>query len=487
MDGIRTDSLHLFKTDSLTEDTELKVETFDITPLFELRLTAGKGFGLFATQAIPRGTCIVEEPALITIPASVSQNDPERAIHIIQALGPLSRDQLDPYTGLHYNIRSVNSFLRAAIRTYLISKQYTGDALKAAVKVHTTMAAIFNTDCVAMGEDGKLGSGIFQHFSRANHSCTPNVENCFNTITGCEMLHTVRDIDEGEEITVTYIDQLYRPADERQHALRRWEFECECEACEGPKAMASVRRRRRVEEIHRVFDRVEGKSSSWFWQPVRMPRSATEKIQLAEELVMLLREEGLVGMPLAQAYRRCSKYGLEAGQGLKSLEYARSAVEVEQTSIGTVMKLPENAEAWLRLLEEMAGSGDRRFRAERERMRLESERVRKMEEKEAARQAERIELERKSEEKQRIEALPEGKRRKEVMKTAVKKGRRVVRASAERSGLAAVDVDRCLAGLGGEETLAWAEKLQGVTAVSEFRKALDEQPRNGHRANGSGF
>ncbi|TKA64448.1 hypothetical protein B0A55_09894, partial [Friedmanniomyces simplex] len=148
-------------------------------------------------------------------------------------------DQFDAYTSLHYNTRSVNSSMRAAIRTYRISKQYTGNARKTAVNEYITKAAILNTNCVAMGKDGKLGSGIFLHFSRANHSCTPNVENCFNTITGCEMLHAVRKIARGEEITVTYTDQLHRPAEVRQYALRKWEFECECEACEGLKATAT--------------------------------------------------------------------------------------------------------------------------------------------------------------------------------------------------------------------------------------------------------
>ena len=60
-------------------------------PLLELCLTSNKGFGLFATQDIKRGTCILSEAPLIVLPSrdKVSYHDLQARL---AALGPSKRD-----------------------------------------------------------------------------------------------------------------------------------------------------------------------------------------------------------------------------------------------------------------------------------------------------------------------------------------------------------------------------------------------------------
>ncbi|KAK5696610.1 hypothetical protein LTR97_007913 [Elasticomyces elasticus] len=508
MDGIRIDSVHSSEASDTTSDhdndNDNDNDSLSTSNLFELRLTSTKGFGLVATKDIPRGTCVTSELPLFALPPTVSHNGPERALAILRALQRLTASQLDAYTALHYNARSVNSPMREAIRTHLLSKQYTESTLETAVKDNIIKVAIFNTNCVSMGENSSLGSGIFLNFSRANHSCTPNVENCFNTVTGCETLYAIREIEENAEITVSYIDQLYLPIEERQHALRRWEFKCDCAACEGPEAEESAHRRRKIEGLTEVFARLEKKPRPASSSPlrVRMPKSVSEKSEFAEDLVTLLKEEGLVGMPLAYALRWASKYGLEAGKCLAALEFARQAVEVEQTCAGNVMKLPDSAEAWLNKLESMAASDDKRFKAERERARKEQEKERIKNEKEEAKrekdEAKLLEKEawqkKKAEEVSQMalwvaeaarlkrereisesEAKVDAKKKKEAAKTALKKARRVVRTGAEKTEIADLDIERLLAALGAEETVALAEKLSELQGESEVWKILHEE------------
>lgn len=251
MDGICIDSAVATETSSLDRPDLPERIAPEISALFELRLTSTKGYGLFAIKHIPRGTCVIEEPALIAIPADVAKNGPKRATAILQGIETLSPEQLDAYNSLHLNASSVDPNMRAAIRTYLVRKQYTGTTLEMAFKEHFKMAAIFNTCAVNIN---KVGSAVTLNYSRCNHSCTPNVANCFNTVTNCEMLHAVTDIYKGEELTTTYIGDLHRPTEVRREELTDWGFVCRCEACEGPSTAASAKRRRQMSVIYGVLD-----------------------------------------------------------------------------------------------------------------------------------------------------------------------------------------------------------------------------------------
>lgn len=76
--------------------------------------------------------------------------------------------------------------------------------------------------------DSPSASGLWCHFAYCNHSCLPNAEKSFKD--GVLTLRATRDIDEGEEITISYgeyIDQT-----EKLQALQRiWGFKCDCRVC----------------------------------------------------------------------------------------------------------------------------------------------------------------------------------------------------------------------------------------------------------------
>jgi hypothetical protein len=73
-------------------------------------------------------------------------------------------------------------------------------------------------------------TGIFLDagLAMANHSCVPNAFIGFDKRTA--VLRTERPIQEGEEITISYIDNTL-PKAARHEALRLYHFKCDCPRC----------------------------------------------------------------------------------------------------------------------------------------------------------------------------------------------------------------------------------------------------------------
>lgn len=80
------------------------------------------------------------------------------------------------------------------------------------------------------GAPGVAYGAVYPTFSRINHSCTPNANIFFDTDTFEGKLHAMRPIEEGEEITISYVFVEASRA-ERQARLARYGFVCSCEAC----------------------------------------------------------------------------------------------------------------------------------------------------------------------------------------------------------------------------------------------------------------
>ncbi|XP_030853046.1 histone-lysine N-methyltransferase SMYD3-like [Strongylocentrotus purpuratus] len=83
--------------------------------------------------------------------------------------------------------------------------------------------SIYNNDLIA------IASGIYLRASMVNHSCDPN---CTWVFDGRKLqLRTVKDVTEGEECTISYIDNI-NPTKERQAELeKRYHFTCKCVRC----------------------------------------------------------------------------------------------------------------------------------------------------------------------------------------------------------------------------------------------------------------
>jgi hypothetical protein len=74
------------------------------------------------------------------------------------------------------------------------------------------------------------GVGLFDILSMMNHSCNPNVEIRYTKGNNTAQVVALRDLYAGEEMEVSYIDNL-APYAERQEDLKSYGFTCTCEHC----------------------------------------------------------------------------------------------------------------------------------------------------------------------------------------------------------------------------------------------------------------
>jgi hypothetical protein len=86
---------------------------------------------------------------------------------------------------------------------------------------------------------------LFYLGSYFNHSCYPNVCFTYNDAIQKETFHTLRDIKQGEELTISYIPIAKLDLTRRQFQLKEWGFDCQCISCD----QTTLTRRER-EKIH---------------------------------------------------------------------------------------------------------------------------------------------------------------------------------------------------------------------------------------------
>ena len=80
--------------------------------------------------------------------------------------------------------------------------------------------------------DGFVGSAISPLYSMFNHSCKPNVDWRHDEHNSTVMLFATKDIEEGEEMCISYIKGVDMGRIERQKALMTWlGMDCACARC----------------------------------------------------------------------------------------------------------------------------------------------------------------------------------------------------------------------------------------------------------------
>ena len=119
------------------------------------------------------------------------------------------------------------------------------------------------------------GHGLFIESSRMNHSCLPCVEMSMDEGKETEV-RSVREIEEGEEITVSYLKtSLLLDKKERSERLDYWGFICSCKLCllseeERRKNDAERKRVRETLSLLQHFFQRLSQDSSWDPSSVQM-------------------------------------------------------------------------------------------------------------------------------------------------------------------------------------------------------------------------
>jgi len=262
--------------------------------MFAIRTSPGKGLGIFALRQIPRGTCIFSEQPLVALPAGAKGHE-----DVHKEFEKLSALQLQHFGSLACNMGVIHPGVEHVVRSRLAHEGKRGAELDEATGEELKLRAIFQTNSVMMGSSGEYGIGVFPTYSRLNHSCIPNVHCSFNPKLGQETIFAVRSIEKGEEILTSYI-HLLRTRGQRAAELKQWGINCDCKACKD--LQGSERRRKRMFNIDQAFAMYEKNLQSMAaFSRIKLPRSDGEAVALGEELIELLKEEGVVGFDLANA------------------------------------------------------------------------------------------------------------------------------------------------------------------------------------------
>ena len=91
------------------------------------------------------------------------------------------------------------------------------------------------------------GEGLFSLLCVVNHACEPSVVTRYRSWKGATMMRVeaLRDIEAGEELTVSY-SGIITPLAARRAALASYRFECRCAKCERESREEAMDRARGV-------------------------------------------------------------------------------------------------------------------------------------------------------------------------------------------------------------------------------------------------
>ncbi|TGO26345.1 hypothetical protein BPAE_0061g00170 [Botrytis paeoniae] len=173
-------------------------------PRYALQDVSGKVEGLVATQDIPKGTQVIEERPIMTRPKRAPTGFSLRG-----QFNALNTQQQQAFMSL----KNVHPYKNADERDL----------------------GIFKTNGSSYASDDE--GGLFIEACRINHACDNNTSSNWNTNIQKHTIHTLRDIQEGEEITIDYLGSRPLPREFRHQVLQdKSRFLCSCNLCALPAA-----------------------------------------------------------------------------------------------------------------------------------------------------------------------------------------------------------------------------------------------------------
>ncbi|KAK4176680.1 set domain-containing 5 [Triangularia setosa] len=254
--------------------------------LYAVQTILDKGQGLVATSKITKGTRILSEAPLFKVPPDKPNRKVKEAL-IIKELKRLDKDQQRAYFALH-NAHGTD---------------------------HSPFLGIARTNVLPLGSQAREG-GLFLEASRINHSCRPNAQNTWNANIGRLTIHALRDIKEGEEITITYLDQTTEYVSRQQFLKGSFSFGCRCELCVLPPA----RRREsdgRLSEINSIDEKLGQMGSRMF--------GYNKILHLLRTMFRLFEEEGIWDASIPRAYYDAFQIACMYGDDTRAKIFAERA------------------------------------------------------------------------------------------------------------------------------------------------------------------
>lgn len=207
---------------------------------FIVKEVEGKGMGVIASRRIPRGSIILTDPFAISIQEPTEDTFPEYETNGL--IGYVLLQLLDQYIQLPLDKReqvaSLHPHMRCGSREWFQQqfRRAGAELSKAELDFILRLYYTFNTNEFSKTEPVRRGMWtvrrLFLLTARINHSCCQNARSR-QTTDGYKVVTAVRDIEEGEEITLKYLDHVrFSSEGWRATTQRTWGFVCDCPGCE---------------------------------------------------------------------------------------------------------------------------------------------------------------------------------------------------------------------------------------------------------------
>ena len=186
----------------------------------------GKGRGLFATAAFPRGTVLLVEGAALLEAGAGSLLSPSATPDEVDAL-------LYQMAPLHGSAAAWGS-LPALPRAELARRALAGNAFGVGAAAEGSEAGAF-----AQGGEGRA---LWPGIAMVNHACNPTARTFQEEVVEEEeggggggpprrVLEARRDIAAGEEITISYVPTTWVKPARAARLAASWGFACACARC----------------------------------------------------------------------------------------------------------------------------------------------------------------------------------------------------------------------------------------------------------------
>ena len=196
-------------------------------PNVEIRESPSKGLGLYAVDPIPAYSRIFEDDALLSL---ATGEDLPQLWEKYSLLPSELRSQFDELS-FSFSQSSKEETLMQKLR----QRGYADDEAEKMARVSSRFQAnAFKTGVVNQEPTSSRKTvwayALFLTVARMNHSCTPNAHTHYRPSSGGQLVYSLRNIDPGEEIEISYFD-ITMPLNDRETRSRSWGFTCSCPAC----------------------------------------------------------------------------------------------------------------------------------------------------------------------------------------------------------------------------------------------------------------
>uniref|UniRef100_A0ABM5FU62 [histone H3]-lysine(4) N-trimethyltransferase n=1 Tax=Pogona vitticeps TaxID=103695 RepID=A0ABM5FU62_9SAUR len=175
---------------------------------------------------------------------SVEPNFPPDSVRLVgrivfKILGqtPCPSEKLYSFSDLKSNTEDLNEemkeglgHLATTLLLYLKVEIHDASQLPPTLDIFQTFAKVTcNSFSISNGEMQGVGVGLYPSMSLLNNSCDPN---CVIIFEGPQLhLRSIREIQKGEELTISYVETMMLTSERQQHLKRQYCFECDCLMC----------------------------------------------------------------------------------------------------------------------------------------------------------------------------------------------------------------------------------------------------------------